>query len=145
MPPITYDRNDLKEAYLPIENMLQIDRVYNITNKGLTAEMDLTKHWVFPLHFPSDPIFPGSLMIEAAGQAVAIWAWHHTLKGDPRMAKVKAEFFSPSLPNDNILRFETKISKRNYICFGTVNIYAAQKLVALIEPVIIIVPQNNKL
>lgn len=142
MSSITYDRNNLKAAYLPVGNMLQIDRVYNITEKGLTAEMDLAKHWVFPLHFPSDPIFPGSLMIEAAGQAVAIWAWHYHLKGDPRMAKVKAEFFAPSLPHDNILRFETKVVKRNHICFGKVNIYTNQKLVSLIEPVITIVPQK---
>ena len=140
---IIYDRSDLKAAYLPVGNMLQIDRVYSVTDNGLIAELDLVDHWVFPLHFPSDPIFPGCLLIEAAGQAVAIWAWHHRLKGHPRMAKVKAEFQNPVIPSNETLRLETHVIKRGHICFGTVKIHAENQLAALIEPIITIVPLKS--
>ena len=141
MPAITYNRNDLKAVYLPVGNMLQIDRVYSITNRGLIAEVDLADHWVFPLHFPNDPIFPGCLLIEAAGQAIAIWAWHFQLKGDPRLAKVKADFRIPVTPtNYDVIKFETHVIKRGHVCFGTVNILVKEQLAALIELVLTIVP-----
>ncbi|MGH7988814.1 MAG: 3-hydroxyacyl-ACP dehydratase FabZ family protein, partial [Limisphaerales bacterium] len=79
-----YSRSGLEVIFLPVKQMLQIDRVLTINEGHIVCEMDISRHWVFPMHFPSDPIFPGSLLIEAAGQVVAIWAWHVGLRGHPR-------------------------------------------------------------
>ncbi len=113
--------------------MLQIDRVLEVNADGLRCEMDLAGHWVFPLHFPGDPIFPACLMIEAAGQAIAIWAWHHQVPGLPRLARVKASFESKVSPADGILSFVGKIRRRKNICVGEVEIFCGSRRVAEVE------------
>ena len=143
MTEALYQRTDLHSVYLPIDQMLQIDRVLNATDHGIVCEMDLPGHWVFPMHFPNDPIFPGSLLIEAAGQAVAIWGWHHGLRGKPRMAKVNAEFDSPVLISDGVITFKAKIRQRKHICLGTVEVLAQGRKVATIEPVIVVVADTK--
>jgi 3-hydroxymyristoyl/3-hydroxydecanoyl-(acyl carrier protein) dehydratase len=46
--------------------MRQISRVTKVAEALLDAEVDLGPyHWVFPQHFPGDPIFPGTLTQEA--------------------------------------------------------------------------------
>jgi 3-hydroxymyristoyl/3-hydroxydecanoyl-(acyl carrier protein) dehydratase len=55
--------------------MRQISRVTAVDAEGIVGEMDLGDgHWVYPGHFPGDLIFPGCLLVEAAGQLVALWA-----------------------------------------------------------------------
>jgi 3-hydroxymyristoyl/3-hydroxydecanoyl-(acyl carrier protein) dehydratase len=67
---------DLDATFLPIAQMRQIARVTELEGPCIVAEVDLgPQHWVYAQHFPGDPIFPGTLMIEAAGQVVALWAW----------------------------------------------------------------------
>jgi len=128
-----YNRTDLAKVYLPVKQMLQIDRVSEVTLGGMSCEMDLGGHWAFPLHFPEDPIFPGCLMIEAAGQAIAIWAWHHGMLGKPRLARVTASFEGGVRPGDGVLSFEVKIRRRRNICFGTVELICGQRRVAVVE------------
>ncbi len=113
--------------------MLQIDRVMEVTGEGLRCEMDLGQHWVFPLHFPNDPIFPACLMIEAAGQAIAIWAWHHQVPGSPRLARVQASFESAVRPDDGLLSFVGKIRRRKNICVGVVELFCGTRRVAHVE------------
>jgi 3-hydroxymyristoyl/3-hydroxydecanoyl-(acyl carrier protein) dehydratase len=128
-----YNRACLAQVYLPVEQMLQIDRVTEITSTGVNCELDLPRHWVFPLHFPQDPIFPACLMIEAAGQAIAIWAWHHKMAGHPRLARVKASFASAVRPGDGILSFTGKIRQRRNICVGAVELFCGDRRVATVE------------
>jgi 3-hydroxymyristoyl/3-hydroxydecanoyl-(acyl carrier protein) dehydratase len=128
-----YHRTDLAQVYLPVEQMLQIDRVMEVTAVGVQCEMDLDRHWVFPLHFPKDPIFPACLMIESAGQAIAIWAWHHRVPGNPRLARVKASFESGVRPEDGILSFTGKIRRRRNICVGAVELFCGTRRVAEVE------------
>jgi 3-hydroxymyristoyl/3-hydroxydecanoyl-(acyl carrier protein) dehydratase len=128
-----YSRTDLAQVYLPVEQMLQIDRVVEITADSVLCEMDLGAHWVFPLHFPKDPIFPACLMIEAAGQAIAIWAWHHRVAGNPRLARVKASFASAVRPNDGILTIAGKLRRRRNICVGVVELSCSGRAVAEVE------------
>ena len=113
--------------------MLQIDRVMEVTGDAVRCEMDLAHHWVFPLHFPKDPIFPACLMIEAAGQAIAIWAWHHKLEGKPRLARVGASFESAVRPEDGILSFTGTIRRRRNICVGRVELFCGDRRVAEVE------------
>jgi 3-hydroxymyristoyl/3-hydroxydecanoyl-(acyl carrier protein) dehydratase len=136
---LLYDRAFLARVYLPVEQMLQIDRVIEITGDTVHCEMDLPHHWVFPLHFPKDPIFPACLMIEAAGQAIAIWAWHHRLEGLPRLARVSASFESPVRQEDGILTFTGKIRRRRHICVGSVEIFADGRRVAQVEETLAVV------
>ncbi len=128
-----YVRTDLAQVYLPVEQMLQIDRVTEVTDETIRCEMDLTRHWVFPLHFPGDPIFPACLMIEAAGQAIAIWAWHHRVAGQPRLARVSASFSSAVRPEDEVLALVGKVRRRRNICVGTVSLFVGDRLAAEVE------------
>jgi 3-hydroxymyristoyl/3-hydroxydecanoyl-(acyl carrier protein) dehydratase len=128
-----YVRTDLAQVYLPVEQMLQIDRVTEVTDETIRCEMDLTRHWVFPLHFPGDPIFPACLMIEAAGQAIAIWAWHHRVAGQPRLARVSASFSSAVRPEDEVLALVGRVRRRRNICVGTVSLFVGDRLAAEVE------------
>jgi 3-hydroxymyristoyl/3-hydroxydecanoyl-(acyl carrier protein) dehydratase len=128
-----YTRADLAQVYLPVGQMLQIDRVIEVSADSIQCEMDLAAHWVFPLHFPKDPIFPACLMIEAAGQAIAIWAFHHKVPGNPRLARVQASFESGVRPDDGILSFVGKIRRRRNICVGDVALFCGARCVAQVE------------
>lgn len=133
MDVLLYDRASLSQVYLPVGQMLQIDRVVEITSDTVRCEMDLGQHWVFPLHFPKDPIFPACLMIEAAGQAIAIWAWHHRLAGNPRLARVKASFASGVRPGDGVLSLVGRVRRRRNICVGVVELFCGERAVAEVE------------
>ncbi len=133
MTPPLYLRQDLAQVYLPVGQMLQIDRVTEAGPATIRAEMDLAGHWVFPLHFPKDPIFPACLMIEAAGQAIAIWAWHHQVPGLPRLARVQASFSSAVGPNDGVLSFVGTIRRRRHVVIGRVQLACGDRAVAEVE------------
>ena len=128
-----YQRTDLAQVYLPTGQMLQIDRVTGITGDTVHCEVDLALHWVFPMHFPNDPIFPACLMIEAAGQAIAIWAWHHQLPGNPRLARVRASFTSAVHPQDQVLTVRATVRRRKRICVGRVVLSIGERQAAEIE------------
>ena len=113
--------------------MLQIDRVVEVGESSIRCEVDLAGHWVFPLHFPKDPIFPACLMIEAAGQAIAIWAWHYQVPGLPRLARVQASFASAVRPDDGVLSFVGRIRRRKNICVGHVQLHCGDRPVAEVE------------
>jgi 3-hydroxymyristoyl/3-hydroxydecanoyl-(acyl carrier protein) dehydratase len=73
---------DVNETFLPAANMRQITRVTALEDAGIEVEMELGPgHWVWEQHFPGDPIFPGTLMIEGAGQLIALWAWGQGARG----------------------------------------------------------------
>jgi 3-hydroxymyristoyl/3-hydroxydecanoyl-(acyl carrier protein) dehydratase len=128
-----YSRADLSAVYLPVGQMLQIDRVVEVTADTIRCELDLGQHWVFPLHFPGDPIFPACLMIEAAGQAIAIWAFHHKVAGLPRLVRVSASFSDKVGPQDGVLSFVGRVRRRRNICVGTVQLVVGERPVAEVE------------
>ena len=130
---LAYSRAALADIYLPVGQMLQIDRVMEVTTDEVRCELDLTAHWVFPLHFPNNPIFPACLMIEAAGQAIAIWAWHHQMPGNPRLARVGASFESAVRREDRVLSFVGKMRRRKNICCGTVELFCGDRPVASVD------------
>ncbi len=139
MTATRYERPELSATYLPVGQMLQLDRMVAVDDARIVCEMDVHPgHWVFPIHFPGDPIFPGSLLIEAAGQAVALWGWEAGLRGRPRMAKVSAEFQNPVLAGDRTVTLEAAVRRRRNICLGTVAVSAGARRVATITPVIVV-------
>jgi len=141
---VAYERSELSSTFLPVGQMLQIDQVFEIVNAHLVCEVDVKGHWTFPIHFPSDPIFPGTLLIEAAGQAVAIWAWHIGARGRPRLARVSAKFDNPVLPSDETIRLEVSVRQKKNIFLGDVRLSVLDKQIASVKPMVVIVPEGAK-
>jgi len=135
---LAYDRRRLETTFLPIGQMLQIDRVFEITNGLLVCEMDIPGHWTFPMHFPNDPIIPGTVLMEAAGQAVGIWAWHAGARGKPRLVKTSAKFESPVVPTDQTVRLTASVRQKKNVFFGRVQVSVLERKVADVEATLII-------
>ena len=91
-PKSSYDLNELVEcgygrlfgpgnAKLPVNNMLMLDRITEITADGgqygrgkLVAELDIRPDlWFFDCHFPGDPVMPGCLGLDALWQLVGFF------------------------------------------------------------------------
>ena len=75
-------------AQLPLPNMLMLDRIERISNRGgyygkgeIIAELNISPNlWFFECHFPGDPVMPGCLGLDAMWQLVGFFlAW----KGNP--------------------------------------------------------------
>jgi len=68
-------------ARLPVDNMLMLDRINHISSEGglfdkgeIIAELDITPDlWFFDCHFPSDPVMPGCLGLDAMWQLVGFF------------------------------------------------------------------------
>jgi 3-hydroxymyristoyl/3-hydroxydecanoyl-(acyl carrier protein) dehydratase len=133
-PPVLSGLLDLDETFLPIERMRQITRVTMLEDGLIHGEVALgSGHWVFPQHFPADPIFPGSLMIEAAGQLVALWAWAHGHRGRPRLLRATAEFRHPVRPSVTSLTLRAEVREKRNVQFGTISIHAGDLQVGHVE------------
>lgn len=75
-------------ARLPVDKMLMLDRITQINATGgefgkgeLIAELDIRPDlWFFDCHFPTDPVMPGCLGLDAMWQLVGFYlGW----KGNP--------------------------------------------------------------
>ncbi|MEO8139978.1 MAG: hypothetical protein ABI742_10040, partial [Gemmatimonadota bacterium] len=97
-------------------------------------------HWVFPQHFPTDPIVPGSLMIEAAGQLVALWAWAAGQRGRPRLVRTQAAFHHPTGPDSTHLILRGEVRQKRNLSFATVEIWDELTHVASVEAVLAVLP-----
>ncbi|MGH7703999.1 MAG: 3-hydroxyacyl-ACP dehydratase FabZ family protein [Gemmatimonadales bacterium] len=132
---------DLEATFLPVAQMRQISRITRCEAGSITGELDLgPEHWVFAQHFPGDPIFPGTLMIEAAGQLVALWAWAQGQRGRPRLVKASAEFHSPVGPLHPLLVLQADVRRKRHLHFATIRIWAAEVQVATVEAVLAVLP-----
>ena len=68
-------------ARLPVDNMLMLDRITHISSEGgaygkgeIVAELDIHPDlWFFACHFPSDPVMPGCLGLDAMWQLVGFF------------------------------------------------------------------------
>ena len=109
-------------------------------NLGL-ARQDLGPgHWVYAQHFPGDPIFPGTLIIEAAGQLVALWAWADGQRGRPRLVKTSAEFRAPVEIADPQLVLEGVVKRKRHLNFADVTVRTQRQVVASVSMVLAVVP-----
>ncbi len=125
--------------------MRQISRVTGIQGGSISAAMDLgTDHWVWPQHFPTDPIFPGTLLIEAAGQLVALWAWAQGARGRPRLVRTGAEFHHPVDRSSPSLQLEGEVRRKRHLYFGSVRISSGETLVAKVEAVLVVLPPTDE-
>jgi 3-hydroxyacyl-[acyl-carrier protein] dehydratase/trans-2-decenoyl-[acyl-carrier protein] isomerase len=68
-------------ARLPVGNMLMLDRIVHISSEGgahgkgeIIAELDIHPElWFFACHFPSDPVMPGCLGLDAMWQLLGFF------------------------------------------------------------------------
>ena len=139
MPPSLLD---LEDTFLPVAQMRQISRVTELDGSVICGEVDLADHWVYPQHFPGDPIFPGTLMIEAAGQLVALWAWANGERGRPRLVRVQAEFRCPVGRTEPRLSLRAEVRRKRNLCFGRVAVQAAAGEVASVTAVLVVLPHE---
>ena len=138
----SYEEKDLADIFLPVGQMLQVHKIGHVSDGKIVGERRISEEdWFFPLHFPSDPIFPGSLLIEGAGQVVAIWGWASGLRGKPRLVKVAAEFRSPVSPCDYLLTYVGTVKKRNNICMGRVEIKVGERFVAEVSVTLVVLDE----
>ena len=132
---------DIDSTYLPVAHMRQLSRVTELAGPTISAEVDLkVDHWVFAEHFPADPIFPGSLIIEAAGQLLALWAWADGQRGRPRLVRTEAEFFLPVTPSATCITLHGEVRRRHQLYFGTVRVEAGDAEVARVTAVLTVLP-----
>lgn len=132
---------DIPATFLPIGQMRQIARVTVLAAERIEGEVDLgPEHWIYRQHFPGDPIFPGTLMIEAAGQLVALWAWGNGLRGRPRLVRAGAEFHRPVSPDIPALELRGTVERRRHLHFATVLITAAGADIATVNAVLAVLP-----
>ena len=139
--PPALDLPDLDAAYLPVGHMRQISRVLRLAGPVIEAEVALgADHWVFPEHFPSDPIFPGALLIEAAGQVVALWAWANGQRGRPRLVRATAAFHHPVGPEALHIQLRGEVRRKRHLHFATVELSVLDSHVASVEAVLAVLP-----
>lgn len=130
---------DLDTTFLPVAQMRQITRVTALEGAGIEGEVELgPDHWVWRQHFPNDPIFPGTLMIEAAGQLIALWAWGEGARGRPRLVRTSAEFHNPADRWSPNLQLKGEIRRKRHLYFGKVQIWADETQVATVEAVLVV-------
>jgi 3-hydroxymyristoyl/3-hydroxydecanoyl-(acyl carrier protein) dehydratase len=135
---------DLETTFIPVGQMRQISRVTDLEGGVISGELDLgAEHWVYPQHFPGDPIFPGTLMIEAAGQLVALWAWAQGQRGRPRLVRASAEFHSPVGPTNEQLLLRAEVRRKRHLNFATIGVWATGIQVATLEAVLAVLPLSN--
>jgi len=123
---VSSDIPDVDRTFLPTGHMRQITRVTGVSGASIVGEVDLgAGHWVYREHLPGDPIFPGSLLVEAAGQLVALWAWANGQRGKPRLVRVGAEFRQPVTPATTRLVLEAHVVRKRHLHFASVRIRTA--------------------
>ncbi len=128
---------DLDATFLPVGQMRQITGITALEATRIAGEVELgSGHWVYAQHFPQDPIFPGTLIIEAAGQLVALWAWARGLRGRPRLVRTSAAFHLPVTPSTPRLELKAEVRGKRHLQFATVEVYAEERHVATVEVVL---------
>ena len=130
---------DIDMTFLPVGQMRQIARVTNLEGPTIAGEIDLgSDHWVWLQHFPGDPIFPGTLMIEGAGQLVALWAWAQGHRGHPRLVRTSAEFHNPVNRWSPPLLLKAEVQRKRHLYFGSIQVSSGDVRVATVQAVLVV-------
>ncbi len=94
-------------ARLPVDNMLMLDRITHISSEGgahgkgeIVAELDIRPDlWFFDCHFPSDPVMPGCLGLDAMWQLVGFFlGWRGNPGRGRALGSGEVKFFGQVLP-----------------------------------------------
>lgn len=107
-------------ARLPIGNMLMMDRVTHINDadgefgKGsIIAELDINPDlWFFDCHFPTDPVMPGCLGLDAMWQIIGFHLGWLGNKGKGRaLGAGEVKFFGQVLPTAKKVTYRINLTR----------------------------------
>ncbi len=105
---------------LPLPNMLMMDRVSHISDKGgkygkgeVIAELDIHDDlWFFACHFKDDAVMPGSLALDALFQLTGFFLTHMGFEGKGRALGCDVvRFFGQILPTNKIVKYIIDIKR----------------------------------
>jgi beta-hydroxyacyl-ACP dehydratase FabZ len=139
----TMEIEDIKK-YIPHRYpFLFLDRVIDITDKGLTAIKNVTGNEnYFQGHFPGYPVMPGVLQIESLAQASALFViYKYKLKNKPVyfMALNNVKFRNQVVPGDTmrleieLQRFGGRVARVRGKVFVEDKVALEAEMVAMIE------------
>ncbi len=129
--PSSYNKEQLLEcghgdlfgpgnAQLPIGNMLMMDRITHISERGgandkgqIIAELDINPDlWFFECHFPGDPVMPGCLGLDAMWQIVGFYLGWLGNPGHGRALGVgEVKFIGQVLPDAKLVKYTINIKR----------------------------------
>ena len=129
--PSSFEREDLLKcgygemfgpgnARLPVGNMLMMDRIITISEDGgefgkgeIIAELDITPDlWFFDCHFPTDPVMPGCLGLDAMWQIVGFFLGWKGNKGRGRaLGAGEVKFFGQVLPTAKKVTYHVQLKR----------------------------------
>lgn len=129
--PSSFEREDLLKcgygemfgpgnARLPVGNMLMMDRIISISADGgehgkgeIIAELDIRPDlWFFDCHFPTDPVMPGCLGLDAMWQIVGFFLGWKGNKGRGRaLGAGEVKFFGQVLPTASKVTYHVQLKR----------------------------------
>lgn len=129
--PSSFEREDLLKcghgemfgpgnARLPVGNMLMMDRIITISADGgehgkgeIIAELDIRPDlWFFDCHFPTDPVMPGCLGLDAMWQIVGFFLGWKGNKGRGRaLGAGEVKFFGQVLPTASKVTYHVQLKR----------------------------------
>lgn len=129
--PSFFERDDLLKcgygemfghgnARLPVGNMLMLDRITKISTEGgqygkgeVIAELDIHPDlWFFECHFPTDPVMPGCLGLDAMWQIVGFFlGWKGNLGKGRALGAGEVKFFGQVLPSATRVTYHVHLKR----------------------------------
>jgi len=107
-------------ARLPVGNMLMMDRIVEINGDGgefgkgeIIAELDIHPDlWFFDCHFPTDPVMPGCLGLDAMWQLVGFYLGWRGNKGRGRaLGSGEVKFTGQILPTAKKVTYKIQLKR----------------------------------
>lgn len=107
-------------ARLPVDNMLMLDRITHISSEGgehgkgeIIAELDINPDlWFFDCHFPSDPVMPGCLGLDAMWQLVGFFlGWRGNPGRGRALGSGEVKFFGQVLPTASKVTYKITMKR----------------------------------
>jgi 3-hydroxyacyl-[acyl-carrier protein] dehydratase/trans-2-decenoyl-[acyl-carrier protein] isomerase len=116
---------------LPIPPLLALREITHLSRvqgageaRARTNISDLS--WVFTSHFPGDPVFPGTMILDGLFQLMGIYCQYIGFQGRGRASRVlKVQFRQEVTPVDKLLEFHLNVTrivhaKQILVCDGSV-------------------------
>lgn len=107
-------------ARLPVDNMLMMDRIEHISSEGgsfgkgeIIASLDIHPElWFFDCHFPSDPVMPGCLGLDAMWQLVGFFlGWRGNPGRGRALGSGEVKFSGQILPSASKVVYNINIKR----------------------------------
>ena len=132
-----WDKEKIKTVLPQREPFLFIDEIIEIdgTERVVAVKHIRRNESFFEGHFPGNPIMPGVLIIEAMAQAsIILFSIDKpeiaTAQPAYYLGKVKAEFFSPVSPGDQLIVETNKVKFLDYAAITDALAKVGNKIVA---------------